>query len=982
MTRQEQTLVATVASSALVSFLIPQCDYLNFLHSYFTPTSGTTYSESSVQIDTLEERLTNAMVWNQDSTTHGGSVFPYSASAMRSTNDDNDDGFTTAYFYRFLRQGLASYLSCGMTFCSNKTVIRKQACEDLIQLISLSISPITSRVLESESDAGTIKHSSMMPFSFQLPHNDKLQLLRVCKDLAMNSDATANNRAALKQLRESLFEFASYVAHSDEEAAAAYEALVHVSCNETDESCIQFEFQRLLRTMLESKSSYIINSTGSCMQEILLKYKGNKSKLYRFAVRLLAKHLDAEINTSTCNKNNLSSASTIEMENVAKRQKISPDNNCTKPLRLIAILKAARVLFSSTSSSASQEVAEGEMDSEAVAATKQMIQNAAVLLQCSSDDQLGIVKSASEFLASALSYETAYLVEKSNVKRIFTYMRQCLLSVNNEKASIIIIDALKPLIVTCSRLSGTFAVSFLSFAIKTYSAQEKLIWKLATYVSIGNPLAVSKRLSELGEGSSDDDEDIATCKIRTNLSSAYGKAFDASSDTLQRCLSLAERISDMWVLFKLVRVAFQTSNYSFARAILEKRLVHGCQRQQSFMWLNALSKLAHGEEVLAMNGAKGIPESLELLSSCNSLLTSLAALEKNGKFNFQLEFVRLRLDTLNLIMITRSLCVEILMTEGTPSGKNNRSTLFRQNIGKGFGLLVSRYKKMYLLWGLHRCHQTRSALRSLQEMCQLLSEFTKHCARDTKNFKASAGSTSTSTPKYDQNLSMNIALSKLRTDVLEQMKKSKQKNDFVSHASGLLLVLDAILKCQFPFPSGFFQMKVIPRATVNISADPDMLPKTISQNDDHDIITVDARSGAEIIDVVPGLATKVILSGVLPEKFIQTADVTFSEINAWATLQYEGQLYEEDDAVDSDVGGTTNGMTLKVGPASDEPTSTTSLLPGGKFIMHIPFEPLLQEGYYKVKIDLGCRDVRGGNWIIPTSSPLEVIFRVDDEGSI
>jgi len=932
---------------------------------------GTTYSETSAHIDTLEERLTNATLWNQDFATQGGSTFPCSASRLRSTGDDYDDGFTTAYFYRFLHQGLTSYLSCGMNFCSPKAVIRKKACEDLIQLISMAISPVTPQELELESDAGTHKQRSMMPFSFQLSHMDRLQLVRVCKDLAIHSDATAKN-SSVKQLCESLFGFAAYVAHSDIEAAAAYEALVHVSCMEKDESSIQFEFKRLLQTLMESKSSHIINSTGTCLQEILLKYKGNKTKLYRFALLLLAKHTNVEINTTQDTENNKSSASNHEIltENAAKRQKLSyPDNNREKPLRLRAILKATRVLFSSTSNSALQKIVEGELDSEVVAATKQMIQNATVVLQCSTDDQLDIVKSASEFLALVLSYETTYLVEKSNVKYIFTYMRQSLSSANNEQAVFIIIDALRPLIVTCSRQSGTFAVSLLSFAIKTYSAQEKLIWKLATYISIGNPFVLSKRLSTLVEGSSDDEE-IATYRIRTNLSFAHGRGVDASpSDTLQRCFSLAKSIGDMWVLFKLVRVAFQTSNYSFARAILENRLVRGCQRQQSFMWLVALSKLAYGEEVLAMNGTKGIPESLELLSSCNTLLTSLAA--QNGKFNFQLEFMRLRLDTLNLIMITRSLCVETLMTEGTTSGKNNRSNLFRKN--KSFDLLVSRYKKMHSLWGLHRCQQTRATLRTLQEMCQLLSEFTKYCAKDATNYKATAGSSSTTTQKYDQIQPMNIRLSKLRTDVFEQMIKSKQKDDFVSHASGFLLVMDAILKCQFPFPSAFFQMKAVPRAIVNISADPDML----SQNDDHDLSSVDAKSGAEIIDVVPGLGTKVILSGVVPANFIQTSNVTVSEIIACATLRYEGQLYEEDDAVDSDVGGT-NGVTLEA--ASDE--TSTPLLPGGKFIMRVPFEPLLQEGYYRVKIDLGCRDVRGGKWIIPTSSSLEVIFRVDDEGSI
>ena len=969
MTREEQTLVATVASSALVSFLIPQCDYFNFLHSYFSSTSGTASSEKLAHsIDTLEQRLTNAMLWNQDSTALGGSVFPYSASRMRSTGDDNDDGFTTAYFHRFLNQGLVPYLSCGMTFCSNKAVIRKQASNDIIQLISMAICPvIPQNKVKSKSEAGAspVEECSLLPFSFHLSHNDRLQILRVCKELTMTYNATANDQAALTQLRASLFGFASYVAHSDTEATIAFEALVNASLNENDECAIQVEFQRLLQMLVESKSSCIIKSTGLCLQEMILKYKGNKTKIHRFALRLLAKQFDAEIKSAKSTEHNSSNASATDTENIAKRQKRTPDN--CKPFRLIALLKASVVIFSTGGCLQSTE--ERDVDFEADAEIKQMIQNATILLQCSTDDQL--VQSVSKFLARALSYEPSYLIDKLNVKRIFIHMRQSLLSTNDVNT---IVDALKPLIVTCSRQSSTFAVSFLSFAIKTYSTQERVLWKLATYVSIANPLAVAKRLSNLGEGSID--ENVATSKIRTILSLG-----DASApDTLQNCLSLAECISDMWVLFKLVRVSFQTNNYSFARAVLEKRLVCGCATQQSYLYFNALSKLAYGEEVLVMKGAKGITESLELLSSCNSMLTSLAALHQNcrkGFIDFQLELIRLRLDTLNLIAISRSLTAEVLMTEGTLSSKNNRSNLYRKNISKSFGLLVSRYKKMYHLWGLHRCQQTRSTLRTLQSMCQLLSEFTTLGSKQANTpTTASTPTSKSTTPKYDQNQSMNMTISKLRTDVLEQMPKSKQKDDSVSHASGLLLVLDAILKCNCPFPSGFFQHKAIPRAIVNISADPNTLPKT--QNGDHDI-SRDAKSGAEVIDVVPGLGTKVILSGVLPDKFVQSTDIAVSEIIAWANLQYEGQLFEEDDGVD--VGGS-NKITLRIGQDKSETTGSTYLLPAGKFIMPITFEPLLQEGYYKVNVELGCRDVRGGEWKIPTSSPLEVIFRVDDEGSI
>ena len=963
MTRQEHTLIATIASSSLLLFLVPQCDYLNFLHSYFTSTSSD--KETYSQIETLEERITNSMLWNRDSTIQGGSSFPYSALRMRSTTgDDNDDGFTTAYFYRYLHQGLSAYLSCGTIFCSNKSMITKKACDDLIQLIAMAICPVMKQnFLNADSETSTtsspLKEYSMLPFSFQLSYIDRLQLLRVCKDLAV---IPTKNVTSLKQLRESIFGFASYVAHSDREAAIAYEALNNVPINEKDEFSIQIEFQKLLQALVESKSSHIISSIGVCIERTILLYKGNKS----FVLQLLTNGSLEEVDS---NKNEVMDNKSTDAaeENAPKRQKRSADN--FKPFRLVAILNAGRMIFASTTSRWE--------DIDTSAAIK-LIQSATVFLQCSSENQLDVIKAASDFLTTALSQEKSYLSDKSNVKHIFTYVRQSFISSVNNGMTSRIIDALKPLIVTCSRQSGTFAVSLLTFTIKTYSSQKRLLWKLAAYVAIGNPSIVSKRMAEFGKDSSDD-EDTVTYKIRTILSCANRAESDASpSNEMQHCLSFANRVNIKWVLFKLVRHAFQTSSYSFAHTILDKQLVHSCSRQNSFIWLNALSKMAQGEEILAINGSKGITQSMELLSSCSSLLTSLDALEL-GKFNFQLEFIRLRLDTLNLISIARSLCVEILMTEGTSFNKNDRSSLFRKNVQQSFSLIVSRYRKMYRLYGLHRCEQTRSTLRTIISMVRLLNDFaTQAFVQELESASTDAREVSSS---CDKSHAINFALTRLRTDILEQMKKSRQKDDVVSRASGLLLVIDAILKLSIPIPSGFFVIKPISRAIVNISADPNMLPKVLSHGDEHGV-TVDLESGAEIIEVTPGLAAEVILSGVLPDTFISMAAVSFSEITAWCKLQYQGILYEEDETAESDA-GVSNGMTQHaVSDSVSVPAQSTSLLPGGKFMLSIPFEPLLREGYYKVTVELGCRDVRHSMWIIPTSSPLEVFLRVDDERSL
>ena len=47
--------------------------------------------------------------------------------------------------------------------------------------------------------------------------------------------------------------------------------------------------------------------------------------------------------------------------------------------------------------------------------------------------------------------------------------------------------------------------------------------------------------------------------------------------------------------------------------------------------------------------------------------------------------------------------------------------------------------------------------------------------------------------------------------------------------------------------------------------------------------------------------------------------------------------------------------------------------------MQCDFDPIPQEGYYRVKIELGCRDVRCGEWIVPTKDTVELVLCVRDK---
>jgi len=1054
LTPPENAIVTTVASSCLLSFLIPHCHFQGFLRSYFAASSKNPPSASKPDLSSLEERLVNATLSNQNHTS--GGAFPYSASRMRSLVAD-DDGFTSSSFHRFLCQGLCPYLSCGMPFnlpskevgSKNNTddvdaisvsAIMFQAGTDLIQLLAMAICPNPP----SENDLSTAMTTSLttvvnkgtrvgfddvrqlansiLPFSFQLSYSDRFQLVRLCTELVIpereesafdagyatglsskNGRSSDNRNGAMFgtvicQLRLALFGFASYNAHSEKDAGISFKALANVALNEGKSLSIQVEFQRLLQATIQARSEYLAFAIGGCLEELVTRYNGSRyyadGEFVRFALGLIGEIISDSIRMGMADSKKKDLGLTIGTttykvlmnENANKRQKtgsVLSTRGKYKPYHLVALLKVARPLFyflldSNTAKKAKEE---GGLVMEAAehVAKSQLVKDITLLLCYPSS--LSVVQSASQALALALAYNGKYMSEKSSVKHLFRFTRQAL---DNASGAVDTVQALRTLVITASRQSRTFATSLLSYAVKCCSKNKRMAWKIATLVSFARPSVVSNRLAELegcSQGSVELSGDIARDEIMTYLSCSLTYCTSASSAPTQRCISLAEGVKNHWSLFQLVRYSFVTSNFGFAHLILNQRqLPQNCSGKQNFMWLTILSKIARAEVILGNNGAIGLSDSLEAFHSCHSALSSLAASVPNnpsqkvelGKFGFQREFLQVRIEFLELCMITRSLCSEIVLTGGNVS---SRSNLCRRNIPKSFGMLASSYIKIYQLHGLHYCQQTRSVLRTFIALSQIMKEFVEvllYCeSKPNANKKQQevVDSCSLCYPKGDERYSMGSLIKRLRVGVLEKIQVEKSKERTVLQAPELMNLLDILLRCPSPFPPGFFRVKSIPYSCVNLSADAGLLPK--KQNDDH--ISVDTN-GAEYIELTPGLPFKLILSGTIPEEFIRSADVEFNQIISGKIFHYEGQLYEDDETEDT---GVASGNARSNLPMLNDPFSTT-LQPNGQFVLPILCEPIMREGFYRIELKLGCRDVRCTEWSMPTLTPLEMILRVED----
>mmetsp|Transcript_9518 Transcript_9518/g.18918 ORF Transcript_9518/g.18918 Transcript_9518/m.18918 type:complete len:1066 (+) Transcript_9518:65-3262(+) len=1061
MTRQERSLVTAIASSCLLSYLIPQCNFQSFLHSYIGEKTPTT--KNQVFHLSLEERLENAILANHNNSS--GGVFPYSAARMRSINDEHDE-FISCHFHRFLIQGLGSWLSTNMAFApkfnssnyehgnvegNTRFESLASAGPDLIKLLSMAICPYPlevemvnhqSKVYEIGSPHDNTKDSSRLakstlPFSFQLSYYDRLKLVKLCAEsLVVNEREEAGTSShqggdtiagpdfvvAISQLRTSLAGFASYVACSEPDAILAHKALIGIAICEQELLSIEHEFHRLLRKCMESTSSNFALKLGDAMEDLITRYNGSRyyadGEFTRHALFTLAERIRNEIRTNRVKRNpggdiadeqnqGRPEHNSTMMEVPTKRQRIESDADLSytcklKPFHILALLKAVRPLFYFLLENDALKKHEKDIIEEAEISEKtkretltkfQLMDDITILV--SNTSNLSIVRAGAETMALALGYNKKYLEEKSNLQHLFRCIWVLITRFSNKEDTIEIgvIDALKPILTTASRQSKTFAFNLISCALKAAldaketPAARKIALQTSSIVSQVHPLLTHNMLPDLArlyEQIGNPTNDLIIHQIYALLPCSILLEKGESSSLMPNCNSLVDRIDCHWTLFQIVRRSFAWGCFELSHRILSSRLLQKCSTQRSFFWLRSLSQIANAENTLCNCGTSCISQCLELLNSAYSTICSLAAVDGQdgttspaGKFYFQAQILRNRIDFIKLCICTRALCTEMIMCGGNlPFGTRQR--LFLKNCPKQFRILAARYMQIYKVYGLHSCQQTKSSLRTMFAMCKFMEAFIEHTISELSITGSLRIQPEFSHPKGDKNLAMGALLLRLRTGALKPLGISKSTS---RNTTELLDAIDAIMKCPCPFPIRMFQITPISYTIIDISLDIDSLSTkeaqtAIESSTDDEYVDVD-DCGNEVVEALPGSPLKFIISGVFPRTFLKSAVIRFSQIIARTSVYYEGQLFDDEDIDDSNVdeNGEEVPQCPRVVSRCEEPFSAT-LLPGGKFMLPIQCDPVLAEGQYRIEVNLECRDIRCGEWFIPTKGKKEIVFRV------
>ena len=539
------------------------------------------------------------------------------------------------------------------------------------------------------------------------------------------------------------------------------------------------------------------------------------------------------------------------------------------------------------------------------------------------------------------------------------------------------INALQGVVSVLSRHSTDFADMLMSQLVSGDTSSREPILYVALSIAQSRPRVVAKYLVDLFrvvKKPSQVEQLIAVC-----LSCRLANYFSSEEPILelqQRVGSLMENVKDPWVLFQLCRHAFCTANFGIADEIVSTHLLKGATSEKSHLFYVSVMLTARAEHIISEKGALGIAQALPSIESAKSHLRSLQSLTSesgctplpSSDFSFQLETVACRIDFLHLCVVLRGLCGEMrLVNTGPPRG--TRARLHQRNVIHCFYLLASRYASTYRRYGLFRCQQTRTSLRTLSALCRFMArasaktfvESTHGAKSRLYEFHEAAGAM---WPEGDAAHPITRIISKLSESVLSSMDETVEPN---IRAAAMMEMLDPVLRCPLPSPRGFFSAQKLPYVELRVHADPDevLVAKDEESSHDHESVVLDA----EVIQIPPGHPTTLYATGHVPDSLRSLASLPFSQISAWYKMSYDGPLvpYEDVDGDDqqgiedsADDGLGTNGETAEAAMMEDPFSAPLRL--DGKFSLPIVLNAINREGYYMLRLTLGCRDARCGEF--------------------
>lgn len=493
--------------------------------------------------------------------------------------------------------------------------------------------------------------------------------------------------------------------------------------------------------------------------------------------------------------------------------------------------------------------------------------------------------------------------------------------------------------------------------------------RLLASVSISNPIVTAEKTHVL----------IALLKGMTERSSQFeaiaalmpcrqARFFEREkSSGYSALLKVTKQMDNRWDLYKIACLSLRTGNFAAASQCYHQ-ILESALSERYFLWVSALANVADSELCLSRFAAKGIPLASTSLRSALSLLQTLKALDQPdcSDFSLQIMLVSLRLDFLDLLAGLRQLIREMRLT-GTGPAQRTRSFLHFQNITRCFDAHARRYWNVYKRYGLFSCQQSRTSLRTLHTLSRFLARSVRCLFSDTIPLHKKKESWPVGHSSGDMTLPISRFMHHLEDRLHENMSLGL---DPVVRAAVMIELLDGVLLCPAPFPTCFIAVAVLPAGRLYLSPD------------------LEQSAGADglcSVGAYPGVSFVFCARGVIPSSFLNKAQLPITAMLLKYRTKYVGPIqedehYPEDKQEDehmADEKEEEEGQTERaIARPWDYNSVSTSLLANGTYSFEVACSPIREEGIFSIEVELGCCDIRGGEWEVPVFDRGNVVLQV------
>jgi hypothetical protein len=845
-------------------------------------------------------------------------------------------------FYNFLHHGICPLLnSRPVTHADVLHVMAMVICARYNDSVATTPTPTTRRRMTC-LDASQFQVNSDHRLAFVILVRDHLAL-SVYED---QGDAVA---CAVDHLRASLRSFAK-TCRTSEEARHAYQAIVAIVTQTRNEKAMLDEWDFLLLDACEDKTSCKCGGGGepneqcshAVREELLSDFlvrsccaSGDHSKQFLIqASSSLRDAIEWQLDCMSPNSNDIDADS-------------SGDDVCCSrsPCLLASLLRNASSLFYLFPLDGIDDTDEDPCESLTEAS-----------LQLLRHYDLGIAKAAANIIVRSIANRPL----DAHLPLLF------------ETAKIILegpsrYGLLDNIIAVTSHRSSAFGSDILCFLFEMLPHQDmqhqESLLRLVAVVSANAPLAASKKADMLMPLLQlQTSEACHSHIIAALLSLRQAQIFVGSNTKVAELIcAMLLKSSDRCMKYQMAQHALLTGNYAIASRVYDQ-LAGSPLAEKHFLWISSLECIARAESSLAVHASKGIPAATTSLRSALSLIQSLQSEFGSPRedYVFQMNYLILRLDFLDLTTVLRQLTREMRLTGSGPK-KGTRTSMHLQNTVKSFSALSSRCRKIFRRYGMScRCGQSISTMKLLRASCLFMAKAAQSVFAEV--FVQVSAKSSIEQMIAESKTPLASLVRQLDDLVVRTMDVSV---DPIVRAAAMLELIDGVLMAPLILPKDFFSPKSRIVASLQLSGGPE------EHNDN-------GSNSLETIEGYPMVSFSFVCSGHIPATLLEHTRFPCGTLLIWYRIVYKGSL-EEDTAA----GNTETDETLEI-----EAFAATSrdriieripdlskvlpipapLLANGMFYVLVECLPIADEGLFTIDVKLGCKDVAGNEWELPTSS--------------